>query len=156
MSRPSSTGESLWLRQISDFERDIILDAKWTEHSISKIWYTFYNLRSLRVGREYVIQVITAQRGQRNVRPRSLNYRDQRCLVRIVWGSTHATLAQLPIHIQSERYHVHIQQVLSAFFNGVSRVQWVVRTLCSMVNLHNLDSDSSWNRCLSRRWILSG
>lgn len=92
-------------RELTDFERGMLVGARRMGHSIADIVSEFNIPRSTvsRVCREYGISGITSHHGQRSGRPPALNDRDRRRLCRIVNVNRHATLRQITAGINVGR-----------------------------------------------------
>lgn len=84
-------------RELTDFERGMLIGARRMGHSISEIVTEFNIPRSTvsRVCREYLNSGITSHHGQRSGRPQALNDRDQRRLSRLVIVNRQATLREI-------------------------------------------------------------
>ena len=92
-------------RELTDFERGMLVGARRMGHAISDIVREFNIPRSTvsRVCREYRISGITSHHGQRSGRPRALNDRDRRRLRRVVNANRQATLRQITAEINVGR-----------------------------------------------------
>ena len=92
-------------RELTDFERGMLVGARRMGHAISDIVREFNIHRSSvsRVCREYRISGITSHHGQRSGRPRALNDRDRRGLRRVINANRQATLRQITAEINVGR-----------------------------------------------------
>ena len=92
-------------RELTDFERGMLVGARRMGHAISEIVREFNIPRSTvsRVCREYEISGITSHHGQRSGRPPALKDRDRRRLQRVVNSNRQATLRQITAEINVGR-----------------------------------------------------
>ncbi|GIY56940.1 hypothetical protein CDAR_86611 [Caerostris darwini] len=92
-------------RELTDFERGMLVGARRMGHAISEIVREFNIPRSTvsRVCREYEISGITSHHGQRSGRPPAFNDRDRRRLQRVVNSNTQATVRQITAEINVGR-----------------------------------------------------
>lgn len=92
-------------RELTAFERGMVVGARRMGHSISEIVSEFNIPRSTvsRVCREYLISGITTHHGQRSGRPRALNERDQRQVRRIISSNRQVTLREMTAEINVSR-----------------------------------------------------
>ena len=92
-------------RELTDFERGMLVGARRMGHAISDIVKEFNILRSTvsRVCREYLISGITSHHGQRSGQPPALKDRDRQCLRRILNANRQITRHQTTAEINVER-----------------------------------------------------